>query len=430
MMKMWSSVLCICFGLVATTVKISNGHGISREDRVEELRRIEEYELIDIKYNIENGELTFDAFGERFGLSLQLNNDLIASNIRHSGDGIPDTALGHITSLTSSCHHLVKSISLLGNNGKEFSGSGGGISMCNKRGYRGLFWHSGEAYTIVPARYYLSNMDNGVPKHFTLDEKHMIWKESRFNTTGWTRRPSKGVKLNSKKDEEEEEEEKEKEKMTNKDHKRKLQATNGGKNYIEMGVISDPSFYSHFINSYSSEYWYDELVGWTMDFVNQMTSEYGNTNWGSNIGEITIIIREFSVFSSHSGIYAVLQPNSVGTNRYDGSDYLSNLYNFVWNNKDMNDIDNYQLFTRYDLWAQDNEGNWIDIGGIAYMRTVCRSKYASVSVNQYSGNNNWFFKTIRYGLCMHIGLADKFSPCLMKNEKIGSTTLTMHVFNV
>ena len=141
-----------------------NAFGITKESRAEDLERILSYQLIDIKYSKQDDDdglnfLTFESFGETFSLLLSTNERLIASNVRFGGDGIPPNSLGHITSLSESCHYLVEDILI---SDISMDNSGGGISMCNKRGLRAHFWHDGEEYTIKPASFYLGNPDEHI----------------------------------------------------------------------------------------------------------------------------------------------------------------------------------------------------------------------------------------------------------------------------
>ena len=160
----------------------SNGFGIRKESRAEDASRIIEYEWIDIKYSDESGLLSFDSFGETFSLLLSKNERLVANKVRFGGDGIPDNSIGHITSLTSSCHYFVDEIML---SGKKLDYSGGGLSMCNKRGLRAHFWDDDEEYIIKPASFYFGNMDEHIDNpHYRLNEKHVIYKESKYNYTG------------------------------------------------------------------------------------------------------------------------------------------------------------------------------------------------------------------------------------------------------
>ena len=124
------------------------------DHRAVERDNIGTYELIDIEFDDKNLILSFDAFGNQYNLGLQRNDKLIPKNIRIK-TGIVEESLGYFTQLTESCHYHIKTDS--NSSGHDYNQviSGGGVSICDKRGVRGKIDIKDDTLMIRPAKYLL-----------------------------------------------------------------------------------------------------------------------------------------------------------------------------------------------------------------------------------------------------------------------------------
>ena len=189
-------------------------------------------------------------------------------------------------------------------------------------------------------------------------------------------------------------------KKKKKKSRRLLQSTyNNGENYIEMKILCDPYLRQEFVDSYGSSGYYDELLAYTMDYVNRMTNIYGTTDWGNDIGNLNIIFREFVVFSSFSGNYGGLQFTTSSDGTGDIADYRDKLIDYVVSYEDINDIDHFQIWTGHSM---DAYGIVPDIG------TVCNNPSESVSINWKGSTDARFLKTIAHELGHCLGMWHDF----------------------
>ena len=104
--------------------------------------------------------------------------------------------------------------------------------------------------------------------------------------------------------------------------------------------------YDYYQNTYGSS-WESQMFSDATDYVNDVSSEYYNTNWGTSIGTIKVLFSKFDGLASFSGDFASLVPTFTGTNTIDGNGYLDLAVTWSTNYINYNEIDNLQLWTKY-----------------------------------------------------------------------------------
>ena len=400
------SALVVTANALTKQLESIPGSGVTKEGRAEDFRRIKKYELIDVRYAEETGFLEFQAFGETYKVLLERNENLVASEIKHAGAGIPTESSGYITSLTESCHYQVKDVS---ESNTKLYGIGGGLSMCNKRGLRGHFWHEDESWYIKPAKYFLGDIYNTNSKYHDISEKHLIYKESDYDSSGfeWAKHLDAtdsrvhGRDRNSRADVSQADFDRvDSRRSKSRSHNRKLTQTyNGGNNYVEMGIVADKRHYENYYSAHGND-WYDELFAWVLDSFNTMNGIYVGTDFGNSIGGFSIIFREYEVFTSFSGNYAMLEPEAGSSDCTDwqsgacgvSTGYLGLFRSYVSSYKDTNSLDNYMFLTGY---------NMVGAAGVAYLGVVCTAPSWSVSINAFCCGDAWWQKTIAHEFGMH-----------------------------
>merc|ERR1719295_1619504 len=215
----------------------SNAIHSSRE---EEFSRIKDYELIHIDTDsfVSSNIIRLDAFDHHYDIELEVNPDMIASDIRHNLDPLDHADDAFFTSLTTSCHYFGRVL------GVETSKVA--LSICSKRGIRGSVTAFNETVMIKPAAYYLEG-DLSSHSGDDLSDEHLVYRESDFDTTDIGRAETIGIDTNSLRISEGD------------DAERRRMAQNEGRSLVEMLIVNGPVRTAHYQSTHGNG-WYEQLV--------------------------------------------------------------------------------------------------------------------------------------------------------------------------
>ena len=225
------------------------------------------------------------------------------------------------------------------------------LSLCDKQGIRGSIRAFGQEIWILPSQYAFSDHNkNGMT--YDITDEHIIYAQSV-------------LKLHA-----------EPKDMTDGDiTRRRLARYNNGDNVIEVYLLADKTLVDHWKNEEGAN-WYSAMFTFLGDMINTADGYYRGTNWGSDIGTISIKWVALDIVESWSGIFYDLKNWQSGTY----VDYLNKFRAWYAINKDMSDFDYAMIYASQPNFA--NEGNI----GYSWYDSVCNNEYKNGMMS-----NTWDF---------------------------------------
>ena len=154
------------------------------------------------------------------------------------------------------------------------------LSLCEGHGIRGFIRAFGKQIWIYPAKYAFSdikatNNDENDSDVYHISDKHIIYLRANsypvINDLMRTRR--------------------------------RLALYNNGDNVVEAYILADKSLVDYW-KGRAGNNWYSELTLFLSDMINAVDSYFKNTEWGPDIGLISIKLVELDIVESFSGIYS------------------------------------------------------------------------------------------------------------------------------
>ena len=274
------------------------------------------------------------------------------------------------------------------------------FSACKGKGIRGWIYAYDELVVIRPQKYLMHNIHDNI----SIDDPYIIYRYRDMDTSDYPHNEGTtcGVEhgLDPYLDD-------------HHHHRRSLQdattSVSSGIRYVELAVVNDPALVQRYQALYG-ENWNNELQANTISIINTVQQYYLHTNWGSNVGEIQIVlvaiyyISDWNDYSSDYAPRALLnyvasnnqviycdscEPSSycascLGQNDYyevDYSDYLTKFHRFRV--MELNNYDNAQLFSYYDFFST--------VIGLASLPGMCIEQYSGgieqvTYDDEYNGN--------------------------------------------
>ena len=215
------------------------------------------------------------------------------------------------------------------------------LSLCKGRGIRGFIRAFGKEIWIYPAKYALLdrnkiNFDHDI---YDISVEHVIYS-----------RPHSYQHLN------------EVENIRRK--QRRLATYNNGDNVVEIYILADKTLVDYWKNRAGSN-WFTEMVQFLKDMINTVDSYFQNTDWGYDIGSISVKFVSLDIVESWSGIFSEISGWQYET--YTG--YLDKFMPWYKTYKDINDFDYAMIYASNSYFR--NEGNI----GYSWLTSICDDTY-------------------------------------------------------